>query len=157
MPIHVEIVTQERLIYDEPNASMVVLPGAEGVMGILPRHTPLLTTLSFGELRVKVGNAEDVFAVYGGIVEVRPDQVVILADMVEPAQEIDVELAEAARRRAEELMRMGPPPDEVSIIRQELRRAELAVRVHRRTQSRAGSVRLREVNNGDNRNPPSGS
>ena len=149
MPIHVEIVTQERLIYDEPNADMVIVPGTEGVMGILPRHTPVLTTLAIGELRVKVGGREDSFAVYGGIVEVRPDKVVVLADMAEPAEEIDLELAEAARRRAEEMMRQGPPAEEAMLILQELRRAELAVRVHRRTQSRAGSVRLRKSANGE--------
>ncbi len=144
MPIHVEIVTQERVILDEPHADMVILPGSEGVLGVLPRHTPLLTTLDFGELRVKKGDTELAFAVYGGIVEVRPDKVVILADMVESAEEIDLELVEAARRRAEEMMRKGPPPDEVALIAQELRRAELAVRVRRQTQSRAGTVRIRD-------------
>jgi hypothetical protein len=69
--------------------------------------------------------------------------------MAEPAEEIDLELAEAARRRAEEMMRQGPPAEEAMLILQELRRAELAVRVHRRTQSRAGSVRLRESAEGD--------
>ncbi len=145
MPIHVEIVTQEKLILDEPDADMVVLPGSEGVLGVLPHHTPLLTTLDFGELRVKKGGTEEVFAVYGGIVEIRPDKVVVLADTVERAEEIDLELAEAARRRAEELMRQGPPPDELAIIAQELRRAELAVKIRRRIQSRAGTVRIREA------------
>ncbi len=149
MPIHVEIVTQERLILDVPDADMVILPGSEGVLGVLPRHTPLLTTLDFGELRVKRGDTEEVFAVYGGVVEVRPDRVVVLADMVEHADEIDLELAEAARRRAEEMMRQGPPPEEAAIIAQELRRAELAVRIRRRTQSRAGTVRIRSSASGD--------
>lgn len=143
MPIHVEIVTQERILLDEPEADMVVLPGRDGVMGILPHHTPLLTTLSLGELKVKKGDSEDIFAIYGGIVEVRPDKVIVLADMAEHYSEINLELAEAARRRAEEMMRQGPPPDEAAVIMQELRRAELAVRVRRRTQSRAGSVQIR--------------
>jgi F-type H+-transporting ATPase subunit epsilon len=149
MPIHVEVVTQEKQIYDEPNADMVILPGSEGVLGVLPRHTPLLTTLNFGELRVKVGDVEDVFAVYGGIVEIRPDKIVVMADMAEPADEIDLEMAEAARRSAEEMMRKGPPPDEAAVLMQELRRAELAVRVRRRTQSRAGSVRIRSTEDGN--------
>lgn len=144
MPIHVEVVTQERQILDEPAADMVILPGSEGVLGVLPRHAPLLTTLGFGELRVKKGSQETVFAVYGGIVEVRPDKVVVLADMAEPAEEINLELAEAARRSAEEMMRQGPPPDQAAVIMQELRRAELAVKVQRRTQSRAGTVRIRD-------------
>lgn len=149
MPIHVEIVTQERLILDEPEADMIVLPGSEGVLGVLPRHTPLLTTLDIGELRIKVRGEEIVMAVYGGIVEIRPDKVVVLADMAQSADEIDLEAAEAARRRAQEMMLKGPPADEVAIISQELRRAELAVRVRRKTQSRAGTVRLRTENGGE--------
>lgn len=149
MPIHVEIVTQEKLIFNEPEADSVSLPGSEGMLGVLPRHTPLLTTLAFGELTVKKGGAEHVFAVYGGIVEVRPEKVVVLADMAEQAEDIDLELAEAARRRAEEMMRQGPPADEIAVIQQELRRAELAVRVRRRTQSRAGTVRIRDTASGE--------
>ena len=138
MPLHVEIVTQERLIFSETSADMVVIPGVEGVMGVLPNHTPLLTNLAIGELRVKKGSAEEVFAVYGGVVEVRPDKVVVLADMAEHASDIDLSQAEAARRRAQEMMEKGPPPDEMAVIALELRRAELAVRVRRRTASRAG-------------------
>lgn len=149
MPIHVEVVTQERLILDEPEADMIVLPGSEGVLGVLPRHTPLLTTLDIGELRIKKGDQETVLAVYGGIVEIRPDKVVVLADMAESADEIDLEAAEAARRRAQEMMRKGPPPDELAVISQELRRAELAVRVLRKTQSRAGTVKIRSNNGGE--------
>ena len=103
----------------------------------------------YGELRVIKDRVEDVFAVYGGVVEVRPDRVVVLADTAAVAEEIDLELEEAARRRAQELMAQGPPPDEVAIIAQELRRAELAVRVRRRTQSRAGVVRIRESAEGE--------
>jgi len=143
MPIHIEVVTQERLILDEPAADMIILPGKEGVLGVLPRHTPLLTTLDIGELRIKAGGTEHVLAVYGGIVEIRPDKVVVLADMAEHADEVNLEKAEEARRTAQEMMRKGPPPDEAAIIMQELRRAELAVRVRRRVQSRAGVVALR--------------
>jgi len=152
MPIHVEIVTQERQIYNE-QVDMVILPGSEGVLGVLPRHTPLLTTLGFGELRIKKGGREDVFAVYGGIVEVRPDKVIVLADMAEQGEDIDLAMAEEARKRAQEMMLKGPPPDEVSLIAQELRRAELAVRVQRKTQSRAGAVRLRESADGGETTP----
>lgn len=142
MPIHVEIVTQEKLIYSEPEADMVVIPGSEGVLGVLPNHTPLLTRLSIGELRVKKGITEEIFAVYGGIVEVRPDKIVILADLAENGDEIDLEMAEQARRRAHEMMEKGPPPDQLAAISLELRRAELALRVRRKTRSRAGAVRI---------------
>jgi F-type H+-transporting ATPase subunit epsilon len=152
MPIHIEVVTQEKLILDEPEADMIVLPGSEGVLGVLPRHTPLLTTLGIGELRIKKGDTEQVLAVYGGVVEVRPDKVVVLADMALKPEEIDLEAAEAARRSAQEMMRKGPPPDQAAVIMQELRRAELAVRVRRRTQSRAGAVQLRQSERGNNGN-----
>ncbi len=144
MPIHVEVVTQERRVLVVPDADMVILPGREGVLGVLPRHTPLLTMLDAGELRIKRGGTEEILVVYGGIVEIRPEKVIVLADIAEHSSEINLELAEAARRRAEEMMRKGPPPDEIAAIRQELRRAELSIRVHRRTQSRAGSVRIRD-------------
>jgi F-type H+-transporting ATPase subunit epsilon len=71
----------------------------------LPHHAPLLTALTYGELRVKRGDAEESFAVGGGFIEVRPDRVTVLADSAERAEEIDLERAEAARRRAEERLR----------------------------------------------------
>lgn len=143
MPMQVDVVTQERTIFTTDAADMVILPGSEGVIGVLPRHAPLLTTLKLGELRIVMNGAEEIFAVYGGIVEVRPDRVVILADMAEKWDEIDLNMAEEAQRRAEEMMLKGPPPDQAAVIMQELRRAELAVRIRRSTHSRAGSVQIR--------------
>jgi F-type H+-transporting ATPase subunit epsilon len=101
MPLRLDIVTVERLVYSE-EVDMVIAPGIEGELGILPRHAPLLTALTFGELRVKRGDEEDSFAIGGGFIEVQPDQVTVLADAAERADEIDLERAEAARRRAEE-------------------------------------------------------
>ena len=77
-------------------------PGAEGELGILPHHTPLMTTLLPGELRIKKGAEETSLAISGGFLEVRPDRVVVLADSTERAEEIDVDRAEAARKRARE-------------------------------------------------------
>jgi len=99
--IRLDIVTAERMVYSE-EVDMVVAPGFEGQLGILPHHTPLMTTLLPGELRIKKGTEEVSLAISGGFLEVRPDRVVVLADAAERADEIDVERAEAARKRAQE-------------------------------------------------------
>ncbi|UCC86321.1 MAG: F0F1 ATP synthase subunit epsilon [Anaerolineales bacterium] len=101
MPLKLDIVTVERLVYSE-DVDMVIAPGIEGQLGILPRHAPLLTALTYGELRVKRGGEEESFAIGGGFMEVQPDRVTVLADTAERAEEIDLERAQAARRRAEE-------------------------------------------------------
>ncbi len=101
MPIQVEIVTPERLLLSQ-EADMVQLPGEAGQMGIMQLHVPLLTTLVAGEIVLFRNNEEDeVLAVSGGLAEVRPDQVTILADTAERGDEIDVARAQAARERAE--------------------------------------------------------
>jgi F-type H+-transporting ATPase subunit epsilon len=102
--LQLEIVTIERKVYDE-QVNMVIAPGSEGVLGILPRHAPLLTSLTYGELQIKKEGEEDqFFAIGGGFMEVQPDHVVVLADSAERAEEIDRARAEAARRHAEELL-----------------------------------------------------
>ena len=142
MPLHVELVTQERKIFDEPNADSVTLPGAEGEMGILPRHAPLLTTLAFGEMVVRKGNAEERFAIYGGVVDVRPDKVVVLADTAESSFAINTEKAEAARARASQLLAQGLPPEQNRMAALELRRAELALKLNRRVASTGSRMRI---------------
>jgi F-type H+-transporting ATPase subunit epsilon len=104
MLLRLDIVTVERLAYSA-DVAMVVAPGIEGQLGILPRHAPLLTALTYGELRVKREGQEESFAISGGFMEVQPDRVTVLADTAERAEEIDLERAEAARRRAEERLR----------------------------------------------------
>lgn len=99
--IRLDIVTAEQMVYSE-EVDMVIAPGVEGQLGILPHHTPLMTTLQAGELRVKKGGEEVSLAISGGFLEVRPDRVVILADAAERADEIDMARAEAAKRRAQE-------------------------------------------------------
>lgn len=142
MPIRVEVVTQERRLFEEAAADMVIIPGIDGLLGVLPNHTPLLTTMDYGELRIKKGNAEESFIIYGGIVEVRPDKVVVLADAADFAANISLEEIEAARERAAKILAEGPPPEEHTLIAAELRRAELAIDVVRKTRSRAGTVRI---------------
>ena len=86
--LHLEIVTQERRLFSG-DVDMVVAPGSEGELGILPHHAPLLTTLKEGELRVKQGGGEEYFTIGGGFMEVQPDHVIVLADVAEQADEID--------------------------------------------------------------------
>lgn len=110
MPIHVVITSQDRPVYSG-DADIVVVPGSLGEMGILPNHSPLLSTLKFGVIKVRSKGEEKVFTVAGGIVEVQPDQVTILADSAENIDEIDVTRAEEARKRAEELLQRAIPQD----------------------------------------------
>ncbi|NIS79207.1 MAG: ATP synthase F1 subunit epsilon, partial [Anaerolineales bacterium] len=79
MPIRCEIVTQDKSLY-EGLADIVLVPGSEGEMGILPDHAPLLATLGYGILRVRHQGEEQAFTIAGGVIEVRPDVVTVLAD-----------------------------------------------------------------------------
>lgn len=110
MPIHVEITSQDRSVYSG-EADIVVVPGTLGEMGILPHHSPLLSTMKFGLIKVRYKGEEKVFTVAGGIVEVQPDQVTILADFAENVEEIDISRAEFAKQRAEELLQKVIPQD----------------------------------------------
>jgi F-type H+-transporting ATPase subunit epsilon len=148
MPIHVEIVTQEKKVFEEREADIIIIPGSEGEMGVLPHHAPVLTTLSFGELVVRKANAEERFVIYGGVVDIRPDKVVVLADMAESSFELDEQNIEAARQRAQTMMAEGVPEAINRSAELELRRAELALRVRNKLKSRSTSV-LRIVDTSD--------
>ena len=136
MTIRCEIVSQDRTVF-EGDVDIVVAPGVDGEMGILPHHAPLLTSLKPGVLKVRTQGAEQVFAVSGGIMEVRPDIVTVLADAAEHADEIDVARAEAARRQAEESLRSGVPRDSEAYLAAQaaLRRSNLRLQVARRRRS----------------------
>jgi F-type H+-transporting ATPase subunit epsilon len=142
MPLHVELVTQERKVFDEPEADMVIVPAIEGEMGVLPHHAPVLTTLGFGELVVRKGNAEERFAIYGGVVDVRPDAVIVLADLAESSFALDLAAIEEARERAAQMLTEGIPPEQNREATLALRRAELAVKIQRRIQSRPNILRI---------------
>ena len=107
MPLTVEVVTAERVVRVEQGVDVLVVPGSEGQLAILPHHAALMTTLDYGELIFKRGQAEESFAITGGFMEVRKDRVTILADQAEAVEEIDVARAEAARARAENRIRRG--------------------------------------------------
>src|SRR5512135_882333 len=128
MPIRVEIVSQDRMVYSG-DADMVLIPGAEGVMGILPHHTPVLTVIQYGIITVKEKGQEKHFTVAGGIAEVQPDQITILADAAENVAEIDIQRAQEARQRAEELLKkgVGKETDAYLSIQAALRRSNLRV------------------------------
>jgi F-type H+-transporting ATPase subunit epsilon len=102
--IKLDIVTAERVVYSG-DVDMVIAPGVEGQLGILPHHAPLMTMLQAGELVARKGGQDEIMAISGGFLEVRPDRVIVLADAAERAEEIDMARAEAARKRAEESLR----------------------------------------------------
>ena len=137
--IRLDIVTVERLVYSD-EVDVIVAPGIEGELGILPNHAPLMTTLQPGELRIRQGGEEFSMAVTGGFLEVRPDRVTILADAAERAEEIDIARAEEAKRRAEE--QLGRELVEVDTARAEaaLRRSMIRLKVAEKRRRRRPEV-----------------
>ena len=148
MPLRLEVVTVERIVYTQDDVDMVIAPGSEGLLGILPRHAPLLTALAYGELRVKRGSVEESLAIGGGFMEVRPDRVTVLADTAERADEIDLERAQVARRRAEERLHAVVPGAV------DFSRAEMALR-RSLTRIKVAERRKREGRRTDRRQPGS--
>lgn len=136
-----EIVTQERTVYSE-DVDLVSLPGIEGRMGILPNHTPLLTVLQFGEVYIKRGSEEEYFAVGGGIAEVQPDKVIILADAADRLSEINLKKAETARAEAQKIMEEGIPedPEKYRMIEQQLRLAQLQLNLTTKRNVRSSEI-----------------
>jgi F-type H+-transporting ATPase subunit epsilon len=106
MTLHVDIVSAEKLLYSG-TAEVVIAPGQRGELGIYPRHTPLLTTLKPGSVRIKVPNQaeEELVYVSGGILEVQPHVVTILSDTAIRGGDLDEAKALEAMRAAEEAMK----------------------------------------------------
>ena len=135
MSIHVEIVTPRRELFNG-DVDMITLPGVEGRMGIMGQHAPLLTILDIGEIVLHRENQEpEYIAVSGGVVEVRPDKVIVLARSAERADEIDVERALAALRRAEESLKERPA-EERRPVELALRRSRIRLKVAERRRRR---------------------
>lgn len=128
MPIHLEIVTAERVVLSD-DVDQVNAPTKDGRVGILPRHAPLLTVLDVGELDIIKNGVRTPFAVSGGFMEVLPTRVTILADTAERADEIDEARAEEARRRAEELIAQRQTDQDLAIAEAQLRKAMARLRV----------------------------
>ena len=140
MPIRCEIVSQDRMVF-EGDVDIVILPGSAGEMGILPHHAPLLTTLKYGIIKVRTKDKEEIFTVAGGVAEIQPDIVTVLADAAENVREIDLDRAESARKRAETMLEKGVPADTDTYLAIEaaLRRSNMrldAVRRYRKVPTR---------------------
>jgi F-type H+-transporting ATPase subunit epsilon len=140
MGIRTDIVTAERLVFSE-DADIVLVPGIEGEMGILPHHSPLMTMIKPGEILIRKGTEEYSLAVSGGFLEVKPDRITILADAAERADEIDIARAEAAKKRAEERI-THKTADEVTNANAEaaLRRALARLKVAEKRRQRRSRI-----------------
>lgn len=136
--IHCEVITAERAVFSG-DVTMVVAPGIEGQLGILPDHAPLITALTYGELVLhRQGQEDEYIAIGGGFLEVGADHVIILADTAERAEEIDETRAEAARQRAQELMsRQKHGAEDAARAEAALRRSAIRLKVARRRGRRA--------------------
>ena len=145
MTIRCDIVSQDRTVF-EGDVDIVVLPGMEGEMGVLPHHAPLLTTLKYGLIKVRQEGHEEVFTVAGGVAEVQPTIVTILADAAENVAEIDIARAEAARKNAEDALSQVQPGDADAYLAIEaaLRRSNLRLDAARRYRSVKRSTGINE-------------
>lgn len=139
--LSVEIVTGERVIYQDSGVEMVVAPGAEGTLGILPSHASLISLLDAGELRIKKGGREEQFVVFGGFIEVAYNRVIILADIAERVSEIDLERADRAFEHARERLEQRESPEDVRRARAARQRAEVRLRAGRRHRA-SGAPRI---------------
>jgi F-type H+-transporting ATPase subunit epsilon len=133
--MHVEVVTAERELYSG-EADEVIAPGSEGQLGILPKHAALLSMLKVGELIIKLSGAEEPFFVSGGFLEVSNNSVTVLAETAEHAEEIDQARAEAARRRAQELLAQAQSDTERAELLGALERAVERIHVSEITRRR---------------------
>ena len=135
MPLRLEIVTPERVVYTD-EVDMVIAPASEGYVGILPHHAPLLTTLGPGVFRVKKSGVEEVLAVFGGFMDVRGDRVTVLTEDAEHAEEIDAQQAQEARDRAHQALQAPLSAADEARARASLQRALVRIRVSERRRRR---------------------
>ena len=137
--IHVDVVSAEEQIYSG-EAEFVVLPGVLGELGIYPRHTPLLTEIRPGAVRIKPpgGGAEELVFVQGGFLEVQPQIVTVLADTAVRAKDLDEVKAQEAKRAAEEAMRNKTSKEEIAKAEAELSIALAQLEAIRKLRNRAG-------------------
>ena len=128
MTLKLEIVTAERIVFTD-DVDIVIAPGKDGELGILPHHAALMTTLSPGELIARKSGQEFEMAVSGGFLEVRSDRVIVLADSAERAEEIDIARAEEAKKRAQEALSDPASQLESAAAEAALRRAMARIQV----------------------------
>ena len=142
--MRLEIVTAERIVYSE-DVDILVAPGIDGELGILPRHAPLLTVLKPGEIRVVKDGEDSLMAVSGGFLEVLGNKVTILADTAEREDEIDVQRAEEALKRAEERVATAPAERDLEKALASMRRSQARLRVARRRRRRGRRPRRKHL------------
>lgn len=135
----VEIITGERVVYQQDDVDMVVAPGVEGTLGVLPSHAPLVSQLSLGELRVKKGGGEESLVVFGGFIEIVDDKVIILADSAERTEDIDLARVAQARQNAEEALRNRDDVVDLAEAEETLRRAALSERIGQRRRGQSNT------------------
>ncbi len=135
MTIKLDIVTVEKVVFSG-DVDIVVAPGQEGEMGVLPHHAPLMTILKPGELVARHDKEEFSMAISGGYLEVQPDRIIVLADSAERAEEIDVARAEAAMKRAQEVLAHPPSQLEAAQAEAALHRAMARLGVANRRKRR---------------------
>ena len=137
MPLNLQIITPERIVFVEDDVDSVTLPGADGELTILPSHAPLMTGLQPGPLTLRKGGEEVDVALSGGFLEVRDDRVIILADTAERSDEIDAARAEEARERAAAQLASREGLMDIAFVTAALNRAQARLRVvERRRRSR---------------------
>ena len=130
-----EIVAAERVVYSD-EVDVVIVPGVDGQLAILPNHAPLLTMLQPGDLTVRKEGEEQNIFVSGGFLEVMQNRVTVLADSAERAEEIDMSRAEEARRRAEEWLKLSPEDTDLTRAEAALKRAIMRIKVAERRKRR---------------------
>jgi F-type H+-transporting ATPase subunit epsilon len=138
--IELQIVTPDRLVVRE-QVDEVQIPGSEGYFGVLPGHTPLLASLTVGELWYRKGQEKTYLSIAGGFAEVLPDRVTLLATLAERAEEIDVARAEAAKQRAEQ--RLSQPKTDIDYERARLSLQKSIIRLQ--VSSRIPGMRVGEM------------
>jgi F-type H+-transporting ATPase subunit epsilon len=138
--VQLRVVSVERSLFegevDGQGRPFLVAQGTEGELGLLPRHSPLLTTLRPGPLLIRNGTEETELFVGGGFLEVLPDRVTVLADIAERPEEISEEAAEEARRRAGERLAGELTPEEQAEMTTLLEQAEARLRLARARRGR---------------------
>ncbi|MBN2462646.1 MAG: F0F1 ATP synthase subunit epsilon [Dehalococcoidia bacterium] len=138
--LRLEIITAERQVLAD-DVNVVVAPGVEGELGILPHHAPLITMLNPGELLIRKDGEEIYMSVSGGFLEIRPDKIIILADACERAEEIDIQRAEEAKRRAEERLKTSTPELDMAQVQAALLRSIIRLKVAERRRRKSASSR----------------
>jgi F-type H+-transporting ATPase subunit epsilon len=136
-PMRLEIITAERQVYAD-DVDVVVAPGMEGQLGILPHHAPLMTALQPGELMIRKNGEESFLVVTGGFMEVLGNKITILADAAERSEEIDEARAREAMERARERLERREADIELEQAMASFRRAQVRLNVVRRRQGRPG-------------------